>query len=158
MRLDDDLAMLFELPDPADSFSSTLVSFALDDAVTASADFAHTQVTAGETTEMVEVEEEDEEEPLPDQNKLALPELQGGHGLSPRSKRLVSAVLADLAAGLNPTATTLRLRRAAFWGRVRVAILAVTIATVAAIDLILAIALFSHRRGRYHYDGVPPPT
>uniref|UniRef100_J3LIL0 Uncharacterized protein n=1 Tax=Oryza brachyantha TaxID=4533 RepID=J3LIL0_ORYBR len=180
---DDDLAPLLVLPDPADSFSSssssTLVSATLDDAVTASADSAHTQVachvlgfckcsrwgfvwglwngefklrfvscfsapeslqihfaapsfagnfacvtslfliafgvlfevTAGETNEMVE-----EEEPLPDQVNLALAELHGGRGLSPRSKRLIADVLELLAAERNPTATTLRLR-AAFWGK-----------------------------------------
>ncbi|XP_015689189.1 uncharacterized protein LOC107303638 [Oryza brachyantha] len=153
---DDDLAPLLVLPDPADSFSSssssTLVSATLDDAVTASADSAHTQVTAGETNEMVE-----EEEPLPDQVNLALAELHGGRGLSPRSKRLIADVLELLAAERNPTATTLRLR-AAFWGKVRVCILAATVVTVAAIDIALAVALISRRRSSYYYDGVLPPT
>uniref|UniRef100_A0A0E0K745 Uncharacterized protein n=1 Tax=Oryza punctata TaxID=4537 RepID=A0A0E0K745_ORYPU len=152
--LADDLAPLLDLPDPADSSSSTttaLISAAPDpdDAVTASADSALTEVV----TAMVE--EEEEEEPLPDQISLALAELRGGRGLSPRSKRLVAALVEAAAAEVYPTATTLRLRRAAFWGKVRVWILAATVATVFAIDVALAVSLIS--RGGYDlYDALPP--
>uniref|UniRef100_A0A0E0DQ15 Uncharacterized protein n=1 Tax=Oryza meridionalis TaxID=40149 RepID=A0A0E0DQ15_9ORYZ len=62
-----------------------------------------------ETTAMV-----DEEEPLLDQISLALADLRGGCGLSPRSKHLVAALVEAAAAELRPNATTLRLRRAAF--------------------------------------------
>lgn len=131
----DDLAPLLDLPDPADSSSSTTTTAALisaapdpDDAITASADSALTEVTApAEATAMVD---EEEEEPLPDQISLALAELR-------------------------PNAATLRLRRAAFWGKVRVWILAATVATVFAIDVVLAVALVS-RRGNDLYDALPP--
>jgi hypothetical protein len=111
------------------------------------------QVTApAEATAMVD---EEEEEPLPDQISLALAELRGGRGLSPRSKRLVAALVEAAAAELRPNAATLRLRRAAFWGKVRVWILAATVATVFAIDVVLAVALVS-RRGNDLYDALPP--
>uniref|UniRef100_A0A0E0CTC6 Uncharacterized protein n=1 Tax=Oryza meridionalis TaxID=40149 RepID=A0A0E0CTC6_9ORYZ len=155
----DDLAPLLDLPDPADSSSSTTTTAALisaapdpDDAITASADSALTEVTApAEATAMVE----EEEEPLPDQISLALAELRGGRGLSPRSKRLVAALVEATAAELRPNATTLRLRRAAFWGKVRVWVLAATVATVFAIDVALAVALIS-RRGNDLHDALPP--
>ncbi|XP_052141386.1 uncharacterized protein LOC127761178 [Oryza glaberrima] len=157
----DDLAPLLDLPDPADSSSTTTTSALIsaapdpDDAITASADSALTEVTApAETTAMVD-EEEEEEEPLPDQISLALAELRGGRGLSPRSKRLVAALVEAAAAELRPTATTLRLRRAAFWVKVRVWILAATVATVFAIDVALAVALVS-RCGNDLYDALPP--
>uniref|UniRef100_A0A0D9Z0E6 Uncharacterized protein n=1 Tax=Oryza glumipatula TaxID=40148 RepID=A0A0D9Z0E6_9ORYZ len=167
----DDLAPLLDLPDPADSSSTTttaaLISAAPDpdDAITASADSALTEVVdfemltlwvlvtaPAEATAMVDAEEE---EPLPDQISLALAELRGGRGLSPRSKRLVAALVEAAAAELRPNAATLRLRRAAFWGKVRVWILAATVATVFAIDIALAVALVS-RRGNDLYDALPP--
>uniref|UniRef100_A0A0E0GF49 Uncharacterized protein n=1 Tax=Oryza nivara TaxID=4536 RepID=A0A0E0GF49_ORYNI len=157
----DDLAPLLDLPDPADSSSSTTTTAALisaapdpDDAITASADSALTEVVTApaEATAMVD---EEEEEPLPDQISLALAELRGGRGLSPRSKRLVAALVEAAAAELRPNAATLRLRRAAFWGKVRVWILAATVATVFAIDVVLAVALVS-RRGNDLYDALPP--
>ncbi|KAF0934595.1 hypothetical protein E2562_025680 [Oryza meyeriana var. granulata] len=151
---DDDLAPLLELPDPADSSSSTttLISAAPEDAVTASADSSPTQVAApGDSSAMIE------EAPLPDELKLVLAELHGDRDLSPRSKRLVAALVEAATAELRPTATTLRLRRASFWGKVRVWILAVTVATVAAIDIALAVALVYHHRCNY-YDDVLPPT
>ncbi|KAF0934594.1 hypothetical protein E2562_025680 [Oryza meyeriana var. granulata] len=182
---DDDLAPLLELPDPADSSSSTttLISAAPEDAVTASADSSPTQIhlplqimleildayppcsssywglcvsldevaAPGDSSAMIE------EAPLPDELKLVLAELHGDRDLSPRSKRLVAALVEAATAELRPTATTLRLRRASFWGKVRVWILAVTVATVAAIDIALAVALVYHHRCNY-YDDVLPPT
>ncbi|EEE63288.1 hypothetical protein OsJ_18098 [Oryza sativa Japonica Group] len=49
-----------------------------------------------------------------DQISLALADLRGGRGLSPRSKHLVAALVEAAAAKLHPNATTLRLCRAAF--------------------------------------------
>lgn len=55
----------------------------------------------------------DEEEPLLDQISLALADLHGSRGLSPRSKHLVAALVEAAAAEVHPNATTLRLRHAA---------------------------------------------
>ncbi|KAG8072985.1 hypothetical protein GUJ93_ZPchr0006g43721 [Zizania palustris] len=143
---DDDLAPLLELPDPGDSSSSTLISANPDDAVTASADSALAEVVApADSTE----------EPLPEQINLVLAELHGARDLSPRSKRLLAALAEVAAAELSSTATALRLRRAAFWGKVRVGVLAATVAVVAAVDIALAVVLMA-RRGNDHYHVLPP--
>lgn len=151
---EDDLATLLELPDPdpdvaGDASSSTVISAAPDDAVVASADSGLTEVAAPTDSTA------DSEEPLPEYIELVLAELQGADGLSPRSKRLIAALAEVAAAELTPTATSRRLRRAAFWGKVRVGILAATVAAVAAIDIALAVALIGRGRND-HYHTLPP--
>ncbi|XP_024310875.1 uncharacterized protein LOC104585107 [Brachypodium distachyon] len=93
--------------------------------------------------------------------ELVLAELRGTRGLTPCRKRLVSALVEAAAAELNsnPTATALRLRRAAFWRKLRVGVLAATVFSLVAMDLALAAALFAGRRGNsghYQYDGLVP--
>uniref|UniRef100_A0A0D9VMW8 Uncharacterized protein n=1 Tax=Leersia perrieri TaxID=77586 RepID=A0A0D9VMW8_9ORYZ len=144
---DADLAPLLDLPDPADS-STTVVSAAPEDASDSS---ALTEV-ADSTVMAINVEEKD---PLPEQITLALAELHADHALSPRSRRLVTALVEAAAAAelCSSTATAARLRRAAFWGKLRVAVLAAMVAAVAAVDVALAVALLSSRRAG---DQLPP--
>jgi len=99
----------------------------------------------------------DSDAPLPEQIKFVMSELHAATGLSPRSKRLLTALAEAANAELTPTTTTARrLRRATFWGKVRVAVLAATVTTVAAIDVALAAYLYARRiNDRYH---VMPPT
>ena len=99
----------------------------------------------------------DSDASLPEQIKFVMSELHAATGLSPRSKRLLTALAEAANAELTPTATTARrLRRATFWGKVRVAVLAATVTTVAAIDVALAAYLYARRvNDRYH---VMPPT
>ena len=94
--------------------------------------------------------------PLPVEIRVVLAELHGASGLSPRSKRLLAALIEAAAFELAPSATAHRLRRAAFWGKVRVAVLAGTLAAVVAVDMALAAYLYARRANdRYH---VLPPT
>ena len=80
---------------------------------------------------------------LPEDISHALAELRDAGGLSPRSKWLLTALaeaaaleLAASAAAAATTARRLRLRRASFWGKVRVAVLA-TLSAMAAADVTL---------------------
>ena len=94
--------------------------------------------------------------PLPVEIRVVLAELHGASGLSPRSKRLLAALTEAAAFEIAPSATAHRLRRAAFWGKVRVAVLAGTLAAVVAVDMALAAYLYARRANdRYH---VLPPT
>uniref|UniRef100_A0A0A8ZIQ7 Uncharacterized protein n=1 Tax=Arundo donax TaxID=35708 RepID=A0A0A8ZIQ7_ARUDO len=140
---EDDLAPLLDLPDPEVSGDSSIISAAPNDAVTTSAESCVTEVVADSTA--------DSDAPLPEQINFVLAELHAASGLSPRSKRLVAALAEAAVAELTPTATARRLRRAAFWGKVRVAVLAATVATVATVDVALAAYLYTRRANdRYH--------
>jgi hypothetical protein len=97
----------------------------------------------------------DSEAPLPEQISLVLSELHGASGLSPRSKRLLAALAEAATAELTPSATATRLRRAAFWGKVRVAVLAATVAAVAVADVALAAYLYA-RRANDRFNVMPP--
>ena len=98
--------------------------------------------------------------PVLTEMELVLAELHGARGLTPRSKRLLAALAETASAELsdNPTATALRIRRAAFCCKVRVGILTATVFSVAAMDVALAVALYSSRRGNALYSHVLPPT
>ncbi|OQU85996.1 hypothetical protein SORBI_3004G352400 [Sorghum bicolor] len=95
---EDDLAPLLELPDPdvvsGDTSSTSVVSAAADDALTASADSCVTEVPARADSA---IDTEPAAAALPEEMNLALAELRDAGGLSPRSKRLLSA-LAEAAA------------------------------------------------------------
>ncbi|CAN6245548.1 unnamed protein product [Urochloa humidicola] len=147
---EDDLAPLLELPDPDISEDTSVISSAPDDALKASADSCVTEVPAlADSTH-------DSGAPLPEEINVVLAELHGASNLSPRSKRLLSALAEAAAFELAPSATAGRLRRAAFWGKVRVAVLAGTLAAVVAVDVALAGYLYARRASdRYH---VLPPT
>ncbi|CAD6271744.1 unnamed protein product [Miscanthus lutarioriparius] len=152
--LENDLAHLLDLPDPevsGDSSSSSVIFAAPDDAVIASADSSVTEVAAPTDSTA------DSDAPLLEQIKSVMAELHAAAGLSPRSKRLLTALAEAASAELTPTTTTARrLRRATFWGKVRVAVLAATVTTVAAIDVALAAYLYARRvNDQYH---VMPPT
>ncbi|PAN09051.1 hypothetical protein PAHAL_1G455100 [Panicum hallii] len=144
---EDDLGPLLDLPDPDVSVDT---SAAPDDALTASSDSCVTEVPALADSII------DSEAPLPVEFSVVLAELHGASGLSPRSKRLLAALTEAAAFELAPSATARRLRRAAFWGKVRVAVLAGTLAAVVAVDMALAAYLYARRANdRYH---VLPPT
>ncbi|CAL4967741.1 unnamed protein product [Urochloa decumbens] len=147
---EDDLVPLLELPDPDVSGDTSVISAAPGDALKASADSCVTQVPAlADSTHNIQA-------PLPEEINVVLAELHGASNLSPRSKRLLSALAEAAAFELAPSATTGRLRRAAFWGKVRVAVLAGTLAAVVAVDVALAGYLYArHANDRYH---VLPPT
>ncbi|XP_066328884.1 uncharacterized protein [Miscanthus floridulus] len=154
---DDLLSPLLELPDPdvvsGDTSSTSVVSAAADDALTASADSCVTEVPA--RADSATDTEADADAALPEDIKHALAELRGAGGLSPRSKRLLIA-LAE-AAALELAATTaqrLRLRRAGFWGKVRVAVLA----AVAVADVALAAYLYARRANGWYGHALLPPT
>uniref|UniRef100_A0A453Q447 Uncharacterized protein n=1 Tax=Aegilops tauschii subsp. strangulata TaxID=200361 RepID=A0A453Q447_AEGTS len=84
--------------------------------------------------------------------ELVLAELRGARGLSARSRCLLT-VLAEAAADeLDP----LRTRRAAFWRKLRVGVLAATVFSVAAIDVALAAALMGGPGGSGRH--ALPPT
>ncbi|WVZ58650.1 hypothetical protein U9M48_008895 [Paspalum notatum var. saurae] len=130
---EDDLASLLELPDPdvsGDEVAARAGSISTDDGRAAS---------------------------LPEEISVVLAELRGARGLSPRSKRILSALAETAAFELAPPAATARcLRRTAFWGKVRVAVLSATLATLAAVDIALAAYIYARRvNDRYH---VLPPT
>ncbi|KAF8691793.1 hypothetical protein HU200_040195 [Digitaria exilis] len=152
---EEDLEPLPELPDPevsAEASSTSVISAAPDgDALAASADSCVTEVlAAADFTNNVS------EAPLPEAINVVLGELHSASGLSPRSKRLLAALTEAAALELAPSATARRLRRAAFWGKVRVAVLAGTLAAVVAVDVALAGYLYArHANDRYH---VLPPT
>jgi hypothetical protein len=96
------------------------------------------------------------EAPLPEEINAVVAELRGASGLSPRSKRLLAALAEAAAFELAPSPAARRLRRAAFWGKVRVAALAGTLAAVVAADVALGAYLYARRlNDRYH---VLPPT
>ncbi|RLN08906.1 uncharacterized protein C2845_PM11G21230 [Panicum miliaceum] len=144
---EDDLGPLLDLPDPDVSVDTSAVP---DDALTASADSCVTEVPALADSII------DSEALLPVEISVVLAELYGASGLSPRSKRLLAALTEAAAFELAPSATARRLRRAAFWGKVRVAVLAGTLAAVVAVDMALAAYLYArHVNDRYH---VLPPT
>ncbi|CAL4886096.1 unnamed protein product [Urochloa decumbens] len=147
---EDDLVPLLELPDPDVSGDTSVISAAPGDALKASADSCVTEVPAlADSTH-------NSQGPLPEEINVVLAELHGASNLSPRSKRLLSALAEAAAFELAPSATTGRLRRAAFWGKVRVAVLAGTLAAVVAVDVALAGYLYArHASDRYH---VLPPT
>jgi hypothetical protein len=112
--------------------------------------FSFTQVAApGDSTT-------DAEGPLLTEMENVLAELGGARGLSPRSKRLLTALVQ--VADAEVTATALPMRRAALWRKVRVGILAAMVFSVAAMDVALAVALFGARRGNGRYHHVLPPT
>ncbi|XP_037449709.1 uncharacterized protein LOC119319321 [Triticum dicoccoides] len=150
-----DLAPLLELPDPDNASSTTVVSASDADAkhaMTASVDSTVTQVAAPADFTA--------DGPLLTEMEGVLAELSGARGLSPRSKRLLLALVevADAELNANPTAAVLHIRRAAFWRKVRVGILAATVFSVAAIDAALAFALYGARHGNDRYHHVLPPT
>ncbi|KQK01445.1 uncharacterized protein LOC100826462 [Brachypodium distachyon] len=151
----EDLAPLLDLPDPDDAASSSsVVSASPAHAMAASADSTVTEVAA--------VADSEQAPPFPlTEMELVIAELRGARGLTPRTKRLVDALVEVAAAELdpNPTAAALRLRRAGFWRKLRVGVLATTVFAVAAMDVALAIALFASRggsSGNYQYHGLPP--
>jgi hypothetical protein len=88
---------------------------------------------------------------VPTEMELVLAELRGARGLSPSSKRLLAA-LAEATAAADP----LRTRRAAFWRKVRVGVLAATVFSVAAVDVALAVALLGARRRNRSSHALPP--
>ncbi|KAM0832149.1 hypothetical protein ACQ4PT_065077 [Festuca glaucescens] len=140
-------------PEPEDA-SSTVVSVSPADGVTSPASSTVTQVAApGDSTV-------DAEGPLLTEMEHVLAELGGARGLSPRSKRLLNTLVqvADAELNANPTAAALSMRRAALWRKVRVGILAATVFSVAAMDVVLAVALFGASRGDGRYHHVLPPT
>ncbi|KAK3159530.1 hypothetical protein QOZ80_2AG0151210 [Eleusine coracana subsp. coracana] len=138
---DDDLVPLLDLPDPEVYVNAPTIS---DHSCVSEVAAAPADSTA------------DTEAPLPEQISLVLSELHAARGMSPRSKRLLAALAEAATAELTPTVTSRRLRRAAFWGKVRIAVLAATVATVAAVDVALAAYLYArHVNDRYH---VMPPT
>ncbi|CAO2040131.1 unnamed protein product [Urochloa humidicola] len=142
---EDDLAPL-ELPDPDISEDTSVISAAPDDALKASA--AEVPALADSTHDSGAL--------LPEEINVVLAELHGASNLSPRSKRLLAALAEAASFELAPSATAGRLRRAAFWGKVRVAVLAGTLAAVMAVDVALAGYLYARRASdRYH---VLPPT
>ncbi|KAL6912316.1 hypothetical protein ACP4OV_001121 [Aristida adscensionis] len=146
---EDHFAPLLAMPDPEVSgdSSTSVVSAPSDDAVTASTDSCVTEVAVRAGTDA----------PLPEQISLVLEELHAADGLSPRSKRLLSALAEAATAELAPAAAAARrLRRAAFWGKVRVAVLATTVAAVAAVDIALAAYLYARRVSDRHH--ALPPT
>ena len=69
---------------------------------------------------------------------------RGAGGLSPRSKRLLAAAL-ELSPAATAAARRLRMRRAGFWGKVRVAVRAATLA-----------AYLYARRANEWYAPLPP--
>ncbi|KAM3223492.1 hypothetical protein ACQJBY_057070 [Aegilops geniculata] len=145
-----DLAPPLDLPGPDDddASSSTVVPTPPRDAVPAPARSALAQVappadataTAAEgPTILTELE-------------LVLAELRGARGLSARSRCLLTALAEAAADELDP----LRTRRAAFWRKLRVGVLAATVFSVAAIDVALAAALLGAPRGSGRH--ALPPT
>uniref|UniRef100_A0ACD5ZHS7 Uncharacterized protein n=1 Tax=Avena sativa TaxID=4498 RepID=A0ACD5ZHS7_AVESA len=155
-----DLAPLLDLPDPDDasSSSSTVISAAAADAATATADSTLTQVAA--PADSAAATAADADGPVLTEMELVLAELHGARGLTPRSKRLLAALAETVSAELSysPTAAALSIRRAAFWRKVRVGILAATVFSVAAMDVALAVALYGARRGNGLQGNVLPPT
>ncbi|KAJ1295682.1 hypothetical protein BS78_01G241400 [Paspalum vaginatum] len=129
---EDDLATLLDLPDP---------------------DVSGVEVPARAGS----ISTDDREASLPEEISVVLAELRGAGDLSPRSRRVLSALAETAAFELAPpVATARRLRRAAFWGKVRVAVLAATLAAMAAVDIALAAYIYARRvNDRYH---VLPPT
>jgi hypothetical protein len=102
---------------------------------------------------------------LPEDISHALAELRGAGGLSPRSKRLLTALAEAAALELDApvaaaatTAQRLWLRRAGFWGKVRVAVLAATLAAVAVADVALAAYLYARRAKERYGHALLPPT
>jgi hypothetical protein len=100
----------------------------------------------------------DAEGPVLTGMELVLAELRHARGLTPRSKRLLAALAEAASAELShdPTAAALRTRRAAFWSKVRVGILAAAVFSVAAMDVALAVALYGASRGSHHHLVLPP--
>ena len=93
--------------------------------------------------------EADADAALPEDISHALAELRGAGGLSPRSKRLLIALAEAAALELaTTTARRLRLRRAGFWGKVRVAVRAAT----------LAAYLYARRANGWYGHALLPPT
>nr|CAB3448398.1 unnamed protein product [Digitaria exilis] len=167
---EEDLEPLPELPDPdvsAEASSTSVISAAPDgDALAASADSCVTEVGGNpdgcgsddpqQVLAAADFTNNVREAPLPEAINVVLGELHSASGLSPRSKRLLAALTEAAALELAPSATARRLRRAAFWGKVRVAVLAGTLAAVVAVDVALAGYLYArHANDRYH---VLPPT
>ncbi|RCV09024.1 hypothetical protein SETIT_1G373700v2 [Setaria italica] len=147
---EEDLASLLELPDPDVSGDTSVISAAPDDALIASADSCVTEVPArADSTH-------DSEAPLPEEINVVLAELHGASGLSPRSKRLLTALAEAAAFELAPSATARRLRCAAFWGKVRVAVLAGTLAAVVVVDVALGAYLYARRVNDRYYHVLPP--
>uniref|UniRef100_A0ACD5YYN8 Uncharacterized protein n=1 Tax=Avena sativa TaxID=4498 RepID=A0ACD5YYN8_AVESA len=153
-----DLAPLLDLPDPDDvsSSSSTVISAAAADAATATADSTLTQVAAPADSAAAT----DADGPVLTEMELVLAELHGARGLTPRSKRLLAALAETVSAELSysPTAAALSIRRAAFWRKVRVGVLAATVFSVAAMDVALAVALYGTRLSNGLHGNVLPPT
>ncbi|KAI5010524.1 hypothetical protein ZWY2020_012661 [Hordeum vulgare] len=149
---------LLDLPDPDNASSCTTAASDADanHAMNAPADSTVTQVAAPADSTA------DADGPLLTETEVevVLAELSGARGLSPRSKRLLLALVevADAELNANPTAAVLHIRRAAFWRKVRVGILAATVFSVAAIDAALALALYDARRGNGRYHHALPPT
>jgi hypothetical protein len=100
------------------------------------------------------------EGPVLTEMELVLADLHQARGLTPRSKRILAALAETASAELSydPTAAALRTRRAAFWRKVRVGILAATVFSVAAMDVAFALMLYEARRSNALYSHVMPPT
>ncbi|KAI4980747.1 hypothetical protein ZWY2020_021232 [Hordeum vulgare] len=150
-----DLAPLLELPDPDNASFTTAASDAdANHAMNASADSTVIQGAAPADSTA------DADGPLLTEVEVVLAELSGARGLSPRSKRLLLALVevADAELNANPNSAVLHIRRAAFWRKVRVGILAATVFSVAAMDAGLAFALYGARHGNGRYHHVLPPT
>ncbi|XP_044407012.1 4-O-methyl-glucuronoyl methylesterase 1 isoform X1 [Triticum aestivum] len=84
--------------------------------------------------------------------ELVLAELRGARGLSARSRCLLTALAEAAADELD----LLRTRRAAFWRKLRVGVLAATVFSVAAMDAVLLAALLGGPRGSGSH--ALPPT
>ncbi|XP_051191646.1 uncharacterized protein [Lolium perenne] len=157
------LAPLLELPGPDQVSSTTVVPASADSTVTdvvpASADSTVTQTqVAAPADSTAAVAAADAEGPVLTGMELVLAELRHARGLTPRSKRLLAALAEAASAELShdPTAAALRTRRAAFWSKVRVGILAAAVFSVAAMDVALAVALYGASRGSHHHLVLPP--
>ncbi|VAI51736.1 unnamed protein product [Triticum turgidum subsp. durum] len=137
-----DLAPPLDLPDPDDdASSSTVVSVPPHDAIPAPA-----------LTQVARPADPDATATVLTEMELVLAELRGARGLSARSRCLLTALAEAAAAELDP----LRTRRAAFWRKLRVGVLAATVFSVAAMDAVLLAALLGGPRGNGSH--APPPT
>ncbi|KAJ1296069.1 hypothetical protein BS78_01G270800 [Paspalum vaginatum] len=127
----------FRTPDPDVSIDSAFTASAA-----AASCITEVEVEVASRAGSISISPDDDHraESLPEEISTVLAELRGAHGLSPRSRRLLSALTKTAAFEL---ATTRRLCRATFWGKVRVVVLSVTLATVAIIDV--ALAAYMHR-------------
>ncbi|VAI63338.1 unnamed protein product [Triticum turgidum subsp. durum] len=147
-----DLAPPLDLPDPDDaaSSSSTVVPAPPRDAVPAPDRSALAQVAR--PADANDTDADAEGYTVLRELEVVLAELRGASGLSARSRRLLAALAEAAADELD----VLRTRRAAFWRKLRVGVLAATVFSVAAMDAVLLAALLGGPRGSGSH--ALPPT